>query len=261
MTAHHRPAEDVALASRADRAQVLAHYGGRCVVCGSLDQLELDHLMNDGAAHRRDLRERHLTLEEWLIAEEFPTGVVQILCRPCHQRKTCGTVAPATARRRLAAALRRDAGMPARKGAVTVHLTLSTEAQAQLERLAAQVPNTSKSLIVQGLILRTLTDPDGGTTGQLADLLTTIETRLTRMPDQLQTSLAPMVQAAEAVTSALQTMQGPGQDAIGGRLDKIEALLNQAFPSPSILAERRRHAPRGLRAVWQSLVQVWRGAV
>lgn len=240
------------------RARVLAYYGGTppaCLWCGSTTKLELDHIENDGAEHRRDLRALHLTLEEWLIAEDFPADIVQVLCQRCHHTKT----RLAQRRTTKTAEEEEEAPMPARKGAVTAHITLSPEAQAQLERLTAQTPHTTKSQVVEGLILRTLTDPSGDAASTLADRLHTIEQRLAPVPDLLATSLAQMTTTADRVTTALTTLHQETQAPLDQRLESLERLLKAAFPSLSEQARHRQQAPpRGLRALWLTAVRAWR---
>jgi hypothetical protein len=78
------PAVNHALRAK-HRARAIAIYGGRCVWCGSTDDLEFDHPNNDGKAHRAaegvDMMVSRISrtgrpLEDW---------TVQLLCRPCHR--------------------------------------------------------------------------------------------------------------------------------------------------------------------------------
>lgn len=79
---------EYATTSKKLRPRVIAHYGGRCVQCGSRKKLELDHIHNDGKKHRAQMKEANLMIEEWLIKEGFPENIVQVLCQDCHRRKT-----------------------------------------------------------------------------------------------------------------------------------------------------------------------------
>lgn len=71
------------------RAACIEHYGGKCACC-SLDvhkYLQLDHINNDGAAHRRGLYGRATNLYLWAFRNGFPE-ILQLLCANCHQAKT-----------------------------------------------------------------------------------------------------------------------------------------------------------------------------
>lgn len=69
------------------RALVFANYGGaRCACCGEteLEFLSIDHVMNDGAEHRK--RVIAASLLGWLIRNRFPAGF-QVLCMNCNFAK------------------------------------------------------------------------------------------------------------------------------------------------------------------------------
>ena len=68
------------------KKEVIAHYGGKCSCCGhiKLGSLCLDHINNDGAAHRRTVPADKLY--KWLKANSYPTGF-QVLCANCNHRK------------------------------------------------------------------------------------------------------------------------------------------------------------------------------
>lgn len=56
------------------RAEVIAAYGGKCACCGEDEALflELDHVQNNGAAHRREIgRGSHATYG-WVKSKGFP---------------------------------------------------------------------------------------------------------------------------------------------------------------------------------------------
>lgn len=73
------------------REQCIMNYGGRCSCCGLSVQkyLQLDHVANDGADHRRELTSagRGGSLYRWAVANNFPDRL-QLLCANCHQAKT-----------------------------------------------------------------------------------------------------------------------------------------------------------------------------
>jgi hypothetical protein len=74
----------------ADRkALVFRHYGGKCLHCGVSDfeVLTIDHINNDGAAHRKRLWDSSgRAIYKYLIENDFPPGY-QILCRNCNWKK------------------------------------------------------------------------------------------------------------------------------------------------------------------------------
>lgn len=67
------------------RETVYAAYGGFvCTCCGEREPtfLSLDHINNDGAEHRRELKHPD-ALYGWLIKNGFPP-IVQVLCMNCN---------------------------------------------------------------------------------------------------------------------------------------------------------------------------------
>lgn len=62
---------------------VLDQYGGQCACCGLAEPLFLtvDHINNDGAAHRRKIGPHGIY--KWLIQNRFPNGF-QLLCFNCN---------------------------------------------------------------------------------------------------------------------------------------------------------------------------------
>jgi hypothetical protein len=72
------------------RLEVITAYGGaRCACPGcdvvELDFLHIDHVHNDGAAHRRKIGAANLY--SWLKANGFPPGF-QVLCANCNLAKS-----------------------------------------------------------------------------------------------------------------------------------------------------------------------------
>jgi hypothetical protein len=72
------------------RAELIAAYGGKCECCGERQPLFLtiDHVNNDGAAHRRFLREENRTTPSELVirdlkARGWPKDV-RLLCYNCN---------------------------------------------------------------------------------------------------------------------------------------------------------------------------------
>ena len=82
---------------RALRAEVIAAFGGCCQCCGEAEPmfLELDHVGNDGAAHRREIgRGSHATYKR-VKASGFPRDRFQLLCANCNQgRQRNGGICP-----------------------------------------------------------------------------------------------------------------------------------------------------------------------
>jgi hypothetical protein len=64
---------------------IFHHYGLECSCCGesNLAFLQIDHINNDGAKHRKVLRKNGTTLYRWLIKNNFPEGY-QTLCANCN---------------------------------------------------------------------------------------------------------------------------------------------------------------------------------
>jgi hypothetical protein len=68
------------------KREVFAHYGTGCECCGETDLrlLTLDHINQDGNAHRKTLsRKGGIDFYVWVRANEFP-NVLRILCWNCN---------------------------------------------------------------------------------------------------------------------------------------------------------------------------------
>jgi hypothetical protein len=78
-----RRAESMAL-----RLEALQRYGGRCACCGEAEPkfLAIDHLNNDGAAHRRAHGKSGAMIYRWLRKHNYPPGF-QVLCHNCNSAK------------------------------------------------------------------------------------------------------------------------------------------------------------------------------
>lgn len=71
------------------RNLVFKHYGDKCTCCGEAERvfLTIDHINNDGAEHRRSLKNMGGSpFFEWLVKNNFPSDF-QILCRNCNWGK------------------------------------------------------------------------------------------------------------------------------------------------------------------------------
>lgn len=74
--------------ARALKEEVRAAYGGRCICCGETDSrfLTMDHVNNNGAEHRRQMRGGRgcgSHLYSWLKRKGFPKGF-RVLCWNCN---------------------------------------------------------------------------------------------------------------------------------------------------------------------------------
>lgn len=79
------------------RDQVLAAYGGKCACCGETrpEFLAVDHVNEDGAAHRRILRSQGVyNIYPWLRRNGFPKEGFQLLCHNCNHAKHVYGVCP-----------------------------------------------------------------------------------------------------------------------------------------------------------------------
>lgn len=91
----HPEQRQALIAARRDRnrQEVFSAYGGYvCAHCGETDPdvLEIDHINNDGAEHRRELTtiigRGGSAMYTWLRRNGFPPGF-QVLCANCNKRK------------------------------------------------------------------------------------------------------------------------------------------------------------------------------
>lgn len=82
---------------RADlKKETLEAYGNKCVCCGETEPifLNLDHINNDGKQHRKKLQTT-LSLQVWLKKNNWPKGIIQILCFNCNLgRQINGGICP-----------------------------------------------------------------------------------------------------------------------------------------------------------------------
>lgn len=74
---------------RSLRTRVLDAYGAACACCGESEPmfLAVDHINNDGAAHRREIGVRGGgSFYAWIIRNNFPS-TLQLLCHNCNCAK------------------------------------------------------------------------------------------------------------------------------------------------------------------------------
>ncbi len=83
-----KAAERERLRYLAYRRLTISAYGGVCACCGESEPLflELDHIQEDGRAHREQIGHSAKALVYWLLQHEFPDGF-QVLCSNCNQGK------------------------------------------------------------------------------------------------------------------------------------------------------------------------------
>jgi hypothetical protein len=78
---------------REDRALALHHYSGGdicCVCCGerNLEFLGLDHVNNDGAAHRREIRRTAgASFYSWLRVTGYAYESLVVMCHNCNMAR------------------------------------------------------------------------------------------------------------------------------------------------------------------------------
>jgi len=70
------------------RVRVLGVYGNKCACCGEAEPLflELDHVLNDGNSHRKNIGSGSLSLVRWVIENDYPKSI-QLLCSNCNKGK------------------------------------------------------------------------------------------------------------------------------------------------------------------------------
>jgi len=73
------------------RLRALLHYSNktlRCACCGenTLEFLSLDHIQNNGAEHRRTMKNEHTDIFHWVHKNGYPEGF-QVLCMNCNFAK------------------------------------------------------------------------------------------------------------------------------------------------------------------------------
>jgi hypothetical protein len=91
--------------------QVVEHYGGSCYCCGESmrEFLEVDHVENNGAAHRTLIGNRKgANLSRYLVKKGFPKDIkLQLLCANCNKAKEYHGVCPHEQLRNSSAPTRR----------------------------------------------------------------------------------------------------------------------------------------------------------
>jgi len=92
------------------RDEVYAAYGGyRCKFCDEtrIEALQIDHVADDGADHRRRIGRGGQALYSWLKRHNYPSGF-QVLCASCNTvKRICGFVPPVAEHRRQGCLSRR----------------------------------------------------------------------------------------------------------------------------------------------------------
>lgn len=72
---------------RAARLKVIEHYGGICACCGESNHcfLAIDHIKGNGNKHRKQIGTNNIAI--WIIKNNFPEDMFQILCHNCNMAK------------------------------------------------------------------------------------------------------------------------------------------------------------------------------
>ena len=76
--------------------QIYDHYGRECTCCGEkrTDFLTLDHILGDGAEHRKEIgstnkKSNTTAVHRWIVKNNFPSDF-QVLCFNCNCSKGVG---------------------------------------------------------------------------------------------------------------------------------------------------------------------------
>ena len=82
---YQKKAGDIKAERQELKKDVFNHYGWVCKCCGEDNPffLTIDHINNDGAEHRRNIKK---TLYKWIIENNFPNDL-QTLCMNCNWAK------------------------------------------------------------------------------------------------------------------------------------------------------------------------------
>lgn len=68
---------------------VLTRFGGKCECCGEtgIEFLTVDHINNDGNAHRKVMKSTFGGIYGWLAKNGYPKDGLQLLCWNCNMAK------------------------------------------------------------------------------------------------------------------------------------------------------------------------------
>lgn len=126
------------------RAWALERLGGVCVVCGCSDRLEFDHI--DPSSKLFSVSQGYMKAFTLLEAE---VAKCQLLCRPCHSKKTWGQIALDVPKGQLALSLppaARPRGRPPKMGPNTTSPMAKSEQGARKQRRAwRRVPRSTRA--------------------------------------------------------------------------------------------------------------------
>lgn len=80
------------------KLEAINHYGGKCACCGEtqIAFLQIDHINNDGAEHRREIEKAshgRVPMTLWLKRNNYPDGF-QVLCANCNVAKQIAGTCP-----------------------------------------------------------------------------------------------------------------------------------------------------------------------
>ncbi len=79
-----------------NKRRVMDMYGGRCACCGEseLAFLTIDHINNDGAAHRKETKREGQSFYASLLKSEYAPDRFQVLCFNCNCAKRVAGCCP-----------------------------------------------------------------------------------------------------------------------------------------------------------------------
>lgn len=66
------------------RSAAIEVYGGCCVLCGSIEGLEFDHVNDDGAEHRKTEDGNSMVIRIARSGKPIEDFDLRLLCKPCH---------------------------------------------------------------------------------------------------------------------------------------------------------------------------------
>lgn len=79
------------------RSGIISAYGSKCACCGEIEPLflEIDHINENGHAHRKKIGHSSQQLYQWLKRNNYPKDNFQLLCANCNQgKKRTGGICP-----------------------------------------------------------------------------------------------------------------------------------------------------------------------
>ena len=180
------------------RSRVLEAYGQCCAWCQTTQgPFELDHIVGGGKEHRAVIK---MPIADWLISEHRRTGRwssdLQLLCLPCHWRKTSRQERQA---------------MPTRKGAVPLNISPATTSRGSSPSWSSAPEYGSKSAVIE-LALRRLMEgaPEESALDGLHQHVATVGREMhkavAQMQERLERDLPLVEQALDALSEKVDAL-------------------------------------------------------